>query len=159
MLRNAQGFTLLEVALVVIIIAVVLTVSYPALSRGSAALRLRTTGRDVVNAMRLAREKAITEQNEMRVVADRSGEKILLTDELGAGVRTYALPREIKFGRLVLAGQEVLEGPMVIRFLSNGSCENAEITLVSSKGSSMKIVSDPITGVARMVQVTGSGQQ
>jgi general secretion pathway protein H len=156
---SAHGFTLLEVILVVIIISLVLAVSYPSLSRGSTALRLRTTGRDVVNTLRTAREKAVTEQKEMRVVTDRNAQKILLTDEFGEGARVYALPHGIKIERMILAGREVLDGPMVIRFLSNGSCENAEITLLSDKGSSLRISADPITGAARIIMpVTGAGQ-
>ncbi len=155
---TAEGFTLLEVAIVVIIMAVVLAVTYPSLSRGSSALKLRTTGRDVVNAMRTAREKAVTEQKEMHLVADRQAQKILMTDEVGDGARTYTLPTGIRITHMVLAGHEILDGPMVVRFLSNGSCENAEITLESDKGSSLRVSVDPITGAARIVPVAGGGQ-
>jgi len=155
---RADGFTLLEVILVVMIVALVLAVSYPSLSRGSTALRLRTTGRDVVNTMRTAREMAVTEQKEMHLVADRDSQKILLTDELGEGARVYALPHGIKIARMILAGREILDGPMVIRFLSNGSCENAEITLLSDKGSSLRVSADPITGAAHILPIT-EGQQ
>ena len=54
---DERGFTLLEVILSIIIIAAVLTVTLPSLSRGTAVFRLRSTGRDLVNTMRYAREK------------------------------------------------------------------------------------------------------
>ena len=52
------GFTLLELLIVVLVVGLVLAVSYPSLSRGSAVVHLRTTSRDVLNIFRYAREKA-----------------------------------------------------------------------------------------------------
>ncbi len=152
-LRHSEirGFTLLEVALAVTIIAIVLGVSYPAISRGSAAFRLRATGRDIVNTMRYAREKAVTEQVEMRVVVDRENQRILLTDELGEGARAFPLPKEVRVERLVLSGEVIRQGPLVIRFLPNGSAESAEVQIVSDKGSQLKVVTDAITGGARVM--------
>ena len=151
-----HGFTLLEVIIVVLVIALVLAVSYPSLSRGSAAIHLRSTGRDVLNTFRYAREKAVTEQVGMKVTADREKQTLVLTDDLGDGSRTYAMPKDVKIQRMALAGSEITEGPLTIRFLPNGSSESAEILLQSDSGSSLRIISDPITGGARIE--TGSGE-
>jgi prepilin-type N-terminal cleavage/methylation domain-containing protein len=151
-----QGFTLLEVIIVVLVIALVLAVSYPSLSRGSAAIHLRSTGRDVLNTFRFAREKAVTEQVGMRVTVDREKQSLVLTDDLGDGTRTYAMPKDVKIQRMALAGSEITQGPLIIRFLPNGSSESAEILLQSDSGSSLRIFSDPITGGARIE--TGSGE-
>jgi hypothetical protein len=43
-----------------------------------------------------------------------------------------------------------------IRFLPNGSSDNAEILLNSDRGSVLRIVTDPITGGAKIV--TGQGE-
>jgi len=151
-----QGFTLLEVIIVVLVIALVLAVSYPSLSRGSASIHLRSTGRDVLNTFRYAREKAVTEQVGMKVTVDREKQTLILTDDLGDGARTYAMPKDVRIQRMALAGGEIAEGPLIIRFLPNGSSESAEILLQSDSGSSLRIISDPITGGARIE--TGSGE-
>ena len=76
---------------------------------------------------------------------------MVLTDELGDGARSFSLPRDVKIYRLALAGVEIAQGPLVIRFLPNGSCEDAEILLRSDTGAVLRVVTDPMTGGARIV--------
>jgi general secretion pathway protein H len=147
--RN-RGFTLLELVIVMLIMAIVAALSYPSLSRGASTLHLRATGRDVINTFRFAREKAVTEQTGMHVVVDREKQQLVLTDYLGDGVRTYVMPQDVKIQRVALAGTEVTDSSMVVRFLPNGSCESSEILLQSDKGSWLQIATDPITGGARV---------
>jgi prepilin-type N-terminal cleavage/methylation domain-containing protein len=152
-----DGFTLLELMIVVLIIALVMTVSYPSLTRGASSIHLRATGRDVLNTFRYAREKAVTEQLGMKITVDRENQKITLASFVGDGSRTFVLPRDVKIQRMALAGSEVTNGAMNIRFLPNGSSESAEVLLKSDHGAYLRIISDPITGGARID--TGSGEE
>jgi len=145
-----QGFTLLELLMVTLVIALVLAVSYPSLSRGSTALHLRATGRDVLNTFRYAREKAVTEQMGMRITVDRQKQELVLSDVLGDKSRKYVPPGDVKIQRIALGDSEVKEGPMVIRFLPNGSSDRAEILLRSDTGSFLRVITDSITGGARI---------
>jgi prepilin-type N-terminal cleavage/methylation domain-containing protein len=154
-----QGFTLLELIIVVLVIALVVAVTYPSISRGSATIRLRATGRDILSTFRYAREKAVTEQTGMRVVVDREKQELILSDDLGDGPRRYRLPREVKVYRIAQAGTEVAEGPLIVRFLPNGSAENAEVLLKSDAGAYLRIITDPITGGARIEQGAGENLQ
>jgi prepilin-type N-terminal cleavage/methylation domain-containing protein len=151
-----QGFTLLELLIVVLVLALVLAVSYPSLSRGSASIQLRATGRDVLNTFRYAREKAVTEQIGMRVMVDRENQRLILANDLGDGNRIYVMPGEVKIHRIALGGKEITEGSVPIRFLPNGSSEAVEVLLKSDAGSFLRIISDPITGGARIE--SGSGE-
>ena len=56
---SEKGFTLLELLVVVIILALVLGVSYPSMERASSILNIQTASRDVLNTFRFAREKAV----------------------------------------------------------------------------------------------------
>jgi prepilin-type N-terminal cleavage/methylation domain-containing protein len=149
--KTQSGFTLLELVIALVVMGLAVAVSYPALSRGGASLHLRATGRDVLNTLRYARETAITQQTGSRVVVDRDAQKITLTDELGDGARALSLRRDVKIYRMALAGGEITEGPLVIRFLPNGSSDNAEILLRSDTGGILRVVTDPMTGGARIV--------
>lgn len=145
-----HGFTLIELLMVVLVIALVLAVSYPSLSRGSSAVQLRTTARDVLNVFRYAREKAVTEQTGMQVTVNREKNELVMTDDLGEGSRRYGLRASVKIHRVLAAGNEIEEGTAVVRFLPNGSAEQAEIVLISDTGSYMRVITDPITGGARI---------
>ncbi|NWG13157.1 MAG: prepilin-type N-terminal cleavage/methylation domain-containing protein [Acidobacteria bacterium] len=152
---RAGGFTLLELVLVVLVMGLAVAISYPSLSRGSATLRLRAAGRDVLNVVRYAREKAITEQSELHLVVEKGAREVVLTDELGEGDRPYALPSDVRIDRLLLGSEEVREGPVVIRFLPNGSSTPATIVLKSDAGSALRVITEPITGGARILQGEG----
>ena len=154
-----QGFTLLELLIVVLVITLALAVAYPSLSRGTSSIHLRSTARDVLNTFRYAREKAVTEQTGMRVTVDQAKQELVLTDDFGDGSRTYVLPKDVKIQRMSLAGNEVAQGPLLVRFLPNGSSENIEVLLKSDTGSYLRVVTDPITGGARVEPGPGENAQ
>lgn len=145
-----RGFSLLELVLVLLIISLALAVTYPNLARGTAAFHLQAAGRDVLNMLRYAREKAITEQANMLITADREKQQVTLADAVGGGARRYALPDGVTIARMLLSGKEVAESSITIRFLPNGSCETAEIVLQSNGGGRLRVVTDPLTGGARI---------
>jgi hypothetical protein len=94
----------------------------------------------------------------MRVVINREAQSLVMTDESGAGSRTFNLPQDVHIQRMAVSGQEILEGPLEMHFLPNGSSSSAEILLVSSKGAVLRIVSDPITGAARLFADSREGR-
>jgi Tfp pilus assembly protein FimT len=130
--------------------ALALGVSYPMLSRGTAAFHLRAAGRDVLNTLRYAREKAITEQQSMKITVDPQAQRVVLSDEVGDGARTYTFPPDVRIQQVLLGKGELRDGPLVVRFMTNGSCDDAEIVLMSSKGGVIRVITDPITGGARV---------
>ena len=148
--QSSVGFTLIELVVVLVIMGLALGVSYPMMSRGTTAFHMRATGRDIVNAIRYAREKAITEQVEMRIVVDRETQKVTLSDAVGGGERSYQMPYDVRIERMSLSGQQALDGPLVLRFLPNGSSESAEIFIRSKRGGLLRIQTDPLTGGARI---------
>jgi prepilin-type N-terminal cleavage/methylation domain-containing protein len=152
---SQKGFTLVEVIITLLVITLVLAVSYPSLSRATTALSLRTTGRDILNTLRYARQKAVTEQTGMQVTVDRENQVVRLTNDLGEGNRVYILPDNVRIQRVFMGGSETSEGVSTVRFLPNGSSDNVEILLESRNGSYLRIVSDPLTGGATILPGTG----
>src|SRR3989442_14430892 len=90
------GFTLLELAIVMVLMGMALAVSIPALQRGAAALALRAAGRDVLNCLRYAREKAITEGTGPRVVFTPENQSVTLTRPYGGGARRVEARRDVR---------------------------------------------------------------
>ncbi|MBM3790349.1 MAG: prepilin-type N-terminal cleavage/methylation domain-containing protein [Acidobacteria bacterium] len=152
------GFTLLELALVMLIMSLAVAVTYPNLARGTAAFHLRATARDIMNTMRYAREKAITEQKTILVSADSEKQQVLLMEFPDGQARVYSLPEGVKIVRTWMYGQEALPGPLMVRFLPNGSSEAAEILLQADSGSQARVVTDPLAGGARVMTGPREGQ-
>jgi len=152
-----QGFTLLEILLVVLVIALALAVTYRPLSRGSAMLNLRASSRDVLNIFRYAREKAVTEQTGMIVTVDKNNQQLTLSNNLGDDAKTYTMPKNITINRIALSGNIVEDGSITVRFLPNGSADEAEVLLGSTySNSQLNIISDPLAGGGRIESVQGT---
>jgi prepilin-type N-terminal cleavage/methylation domain-containing protein len=145
-----KGFSLLELVIVLLVIGLVAGVSYPSLRRGTTVFHLRATGRDVLNHLRYAREKAITEQKEMTVTVDRDSQTVVLADAAGEDRKILTLPQDVKIVEMKSVGQEITEGGLVARFLPNGSAENAEIVLKADNGGQIRLLVDPVTGGSRI---------
>jgi type II secretion system protein H len=148
MKRSEQGFTLAEIIITLVVIALVLAVSYPSLSRATASLSLQTAGRDILSTLRYAREKAVTEQTGMRVLVDINEQTIRLTDDFGEGNRKYMMPENVRIQGVILGGSESTEDVTTVRFLPNGSSASVEILLEARNGAHLKVVSDPLSGGA-----------
>jgi general secretion pathway protein H len=149
------GFTLLELILVLVVMTLALAVAYPSMSRGRNAFHMRAVARDVIGVLRLARETAVTEQKIMMVVIDSQAQQVTVSDEVGEGARSFHPPADVKVEGVAAAGAAV-QGPVAIHFLSNGSAEDAQIVLTSDRGTTMKIVLDPITGLAQVATEEGT---
>jgi prepilin-type N-terminal cleavage/methylation domain-containing protein len=148
--NNEKGFTLLELIVVTLIIALVLGISFPSMERGASILSLQVASRDVLNTFRFARARAISEQTSMLLVIDRSKDRFELANVLGEPLRAYTLPRGVNIQRMERAGSEVRDDVMTVRFSPNGSLELASIRLAADGGRKMQIISDPLGGGARM---------
>jgi len=155
MKSSQKGFTLLEIIVTLVVIALVIAVSYPSLSHATAMLSLRTTSRDILNTLRYAREKAVTEQTGVYVTVDQANQVLRLTNILGEGNRQYLLPDTVRIRSVMVDGVESAEGSSTVHFLPNGSSDRVEILIESRTGSYLRIVSDPITGGASILPVTG----
>ena len=124
--RSQPGFTLVEMLVVVIILAIVAIVAMPSLSLALANQRLRAAGTDLVSALLLARSEAIIRGAQVqvtplsvgdwksgwRVVATATGEQVEKTEALGRWVAVGLAPASISYernGRLSVAGSTRVE--------------------------------------------------
>jgi len=152
--KTENGFTLLELIVVLLIICLVMGISYPSMMRGSSMLNLQTASRDVLNTFRFARLKAVSEQTTMLLVIDRSERRLELANVFGESMRAYTLPHGINIQRMERSGGEVTDSVMTVRFAPNGNLENVGIRLAADNGGRrMQIVSDPLGGGARVEPV------
>ena len=75
---NEDGFSLMEIMLVFAIIAVISSITMPAMKGFASSRRLKTSARAIVDTLSFARDMAITERNTHLVVFDITGNRFWL---------------------------------------------------------------------------------
>ncbi len=159
--KNRDGFALMEVLVVIILIGLLAGLIIPNMSRGTMGVKIRSTSRDIINIMRLAREDAIREQSIFVVRFDFIEQKIHLCDSFGGSLKEYALDQELlKVESVRIAGMEAQEGDqMDILFYPDGNATEAEVILQVKDGTQrITLHTDPITGIAREVKEKNHGR-
>ncbi len=160
-LRSRSGFALLEVLVVVLIIGILTSLILPNMGRGSRGVRIRTTARDIVNIMRIARESAIREQAIFLVRVDFVEQNIQLTDAFGEAIKKYPLDKEfLKVEAVRIEGAEARRADQVdILFYPEGNATAAEMVLqVTGSPEKVTLRTDPVTGIARVVKDKENGR-
>ncbi len=120
-----QGFTLVELLLVLTITVMALAVVAPNISSGNQASVLKSAARDVASALRFARGKALTTQKEALVSIDLQENSYQVTGR----DKVYKLSDEIDITLSVSQTEQDGVGVGSIRFFPDGSSSGGKITL------------------------------
>jgi len=123
-----NGFTLLELIVVLFIVVLGFSVVGINLSSGNDATGLKVAARDIVSALRFARGQALISRQEMTVALDLAEN----TYTVSGRDKMYSIPKAIDI-TLVTAQDEVTEGQGSIRFFADGSSTGGRITLELGK--------------------------
>jgi type IV fimbrial biogenesis protein FimT len=124
--RTTRGFTLVEMAVTLVIVAILASLALPSLRTMLASNRIRTGGTDLVSALLLARSEAIKRNAQVAVAptvaadwtkgwvvaAVATGEQYDRKNALGVDVLVSGGPLQIVYdrnGRLTAAGTTKLE--------------------------------------------------
>ncbi len=147
---NERGFTLLELVVVLFLAAALAALVVPSFSGTLESARLRAGAAEVRATLSLARALSAAQARERSVSFD------LETGEYGvAGESARRLPEGIRL-RSVRVGDRVVDGERAIgdkaaarvRFFPDGSAEETEVALTSVGGGALRVVVDPLTGLA-----------
>jgi prepilin-type N-terminal cleavage/methylation domain-containing protein len=127
---NQKGVTLLELSIVAVAIGVISMLAIPQFGKVMERLKLKTAGRDVVSALRLARSSAVSQKDQFGVHFDyNSGQYVVFQDltnpssftyDLGSDsvIVTKELPGNVNFGYISFPN-------LTIVFKPNGSASNS----------------------------------
>jgi len=133
-----RGFTLIEMAVTLLVIALAVGVAAPSISRGLDGVRARAEAAGIATFLRAAREQAITHHRayEVRVKTDegllelRSGDAAPRTRHLASGVRVTTDPPSTQ----------------VISFLPQGITSGGRLRVEIPGRRGYLITLDPLTG-------------
>lgn len=161
--RRDRGMTFLEIMIVIVILAVLLAVVLPNMAGPREKAALRGASRQLASAGILARQLAISYQEETTLMlrpktgewqlelspeadekrARRKKEKAVGTEE----EQRRTLPARIRFNSIKTNNQEEsLEGEVRLTFYPGGSCSGMTLELASERGRSITVDFERATG-------------
>lgn len=120
-----KGFTLVELLLVITITIMALAVVAPNLSSGNQSSTLKSAARDIASALRYARGKALTTQQEALLSINLEENTYQVTGK----DKRYKLSDEIDITLAVSQKEQDGVGEGSVRFFPDGSSSGGRITL------------------------------
>jgi general secretion pathway protein H len=165
--KGLQGYTLLELLVVLIIIIFVSAFVVPKLGRSLGNLNIKTAAKRLSASLRYARNSATSEKSTYIAFFDIDDNKLLIVPEKekfdetlqnalsdeerrAKAPLTYELPPDIKIEKAVSHSGDTASDSFSIFFFPNGSSSGGEITLTSERDNRLEIFVDFITGSVKV---------
>lgn len=146
--RGRKGFTLIEMAVVLVIIAIGITLAVPMIEGGFETREVRRAARQIAATMHHVRGEALATSTPQELVIDPDRNSIATT-EWG---RWVILTDRAVIER-VDGGNPVGDGAVQILFFPNGSTSGADIVVASRNDRTrnrLHISLDPLVGTVRV---------
>ena len=134
-MNKLRGFTLLEVLVVLVIMALILVVVPPFLPNVMASTHVKSAARELAASLKTARSQAIDHQSETTLVVNVDQESYMLTegsDNLNSNNQTYknlVLPDAADLSLITADSEKLSEHEGQIRFFPDGSSTGGQIKL------------------------------
>jgi general secretion pathway protein H len=141
---SAEGFTLLEMLVVILILALATAVAMPILARPSDGVRLRATARDLISALRLTRAMAIARNAEVALTIDVDKRTFA-----SAAIRTQSFGPEMAAELTFAEPERTARSTGGFRFFPDGSSSGGDVRF-RLRGSEAKICVNWLTGEAQL---------
>lgn len=140
---RSEGFTLVELIVVLAILAGLAALVAPSFSRTVASARLRTAASDVRSTFARARALAVASARERSAVFDLSRGEFGVDNEAAR-----LLPEAIRLEAVLPGGDRRDRGSVRFRFFPDGGGEAAEISVTAQDGGALRVTVDPLTGLS-----------
>ena len=126
---RAQGFSLLELLIVVVIMGMVYVLVPGMIFGGVSGADLRASSRDIASGLRQARSLAVSERREAFVTLDLDKR----TFSLSGNARIFQLPEKLELKLYTAQSEIVNERQGAIRFFPDGSSTGGRVTVASGE--------------------------
>lgn len=139
---KSGGFTLIEILVVVVIMAMVYSLVPPLFSSGVSSVEIKAAARKIATGLRKARNDAMVTKQERALVVNVDDRTFQLTGD----ARIYRLPPAANVN--LFTAKEELAGSQsgAIRFYPDGGSTGGRITISGNNGPGYKVDVDWLTG-------------
>lgn len=127
MKRSSSGFTLLELMIVLMLMALIAAVTMPIFGSGVSSTELRGAARELAAGLRLARGQAIAQRTQAALALDVGARSFSVPPD----PRVHTLPRGIDL-KLFTAQNDIVNDQIgAIRFYPDGGSNGGRVTLAA----------------------------
>ena len=126
---RAQGFSLLELLIVVVIMGMVYVLVPGMIFGGVSGADLRASSRDIASGLRQARSLAVSGRREASVTLDLDKRAF----SLSGNARIFQLPEKLELKLYTAQSEIVNERQGSIRFFPDGSSTGGRVTVASGE--------------------------
>jgi len=120
-----QGFSLIELTIVMVIMVAGVAVVGPNISSGRDSSQIKAAARDFASALRYARGQSLISQKEVFVSIDLDNNEYQLSNR----EKVYQVDEDIDISLVTAQSEQTGAGQGNIRFFSDGSSTGGRITL------------------------------
>ena len=152
---GGKGFTLLELLVVLVLLAMLLAVVIPSIGRGVATARLKACSREIAAAIRLARSKAVSEQQVYLLGFDPEKDEVELSSASSSYHRSFALPEGIRFKQIGLLNGALDrdEKTSMFYFMPNGNSQSFQVNIRNEQGRTLKVIQSSLAGTPKIEEI------
>lgn len=142
-----KGFTLLELMIVLVIAAIMMTVVPPMISSALPGAELKAAARKVAAGLRYARNKSLTSDAEMTLMLDLETKQF----EVSGKKKKFQIHKDLDLTLLTAESEMVTDNKGAIRFFPDGGSTGGRISLSTDKRKYAVDV-DWLTGKVRIME-------
>lgn len=152
--RPQAGFTLLELLIVILILAVLVGVSVPQFRRTFRHLQLQVFASDVAKLLTYASRRAVARGEVLRVQFDVEGRRYWLAMAQGTSPEDEFEKVSGKFGRISSVPQSISfeSSAREVTFYPDGRADRFEMFIFDDSQSGYRLVTDVRTGRVRLLE-------
>jgi general secretion pathway protein H len=158
--QNQAGFSLLELLVVLMLLALLTAVVIPSLGRGLSTAKLKTSSREIAASIRLARSKAASEQQVYLLGFDLEKNEVKLSGLNSTYRKSFELPEGVHLTRVSLLETRVEQETKdpFFYFMPNGNSQSFEVSLRNEQGRTLRVVHNNLKGMPVIDEGDSSSQ-